>query len=93
MKHYNKVTPEGTKDYIFDECNRKSRVTGNLKQIFKEGKCVYENPDIHVLREYCKLETEKLWDEVKRFENPHKYYVDLSPSLWKMKYDLLEKFQ
>ena len=36
MKHYNKVTPEGTKDYIFDECNRKSRVTGNLKQIFKE---------------------------------------------------------
>ncbi|MBR5809034.1 MAG: nicotinate phosphoribosyltransferase [Clostridia bacterium] len=64
-----------------------------LKQLFKEGKCVYESPDIHVLREYCKLETEKLWDEVKRFENPHKYYVDLSPSLWKMKYDLLEKFQ
>lgn len=64
-----------------------------LKQIFKEGKCVYENPDIHVLREYCKLEVEKLWEEVKRFENPHQYYVDLSYDLWKMKYDLLEKFQ
>ena len=36
MKHYNKVTPEGTKDYIFDECSRKSHVTGNLKRIFKE---------------------------------------------------------
>ena len=36
MKHYNKVTPEGTKDYIFDECSRKSHVTGNLKKIFQE---------------------------------------------------------
>ena len=36
MKHYNKVTPEGTKDYIFDECTRKSHVTGSLKKIFKE---------------------------------------------------------
>lgn len=36
MKYYNKVTPEGTKDYIFDECSRKSYVTGILKQIFKE---------------------------------------------------------
>ncbi|MBO5059639.1 MAG: nicotinate phosphoribosyltransferase [Clostridia bacterium] len=64
-----------------------------LKQIFKGGECVYENPDIHVLREYCRLEVEKLWDEVKRFENPHEYYVDLSRSLWQMKYELLEKFQ
>ncbi len=64
-----------------------------LKQIFKEGKCVYENPDIHILREYCRLEIEKLWDEVKRFENPHDYYIDLSKDLWKMKYELLEKFQ
>lgn len=64
-----------------------------LKQIFKNGKCVYDNPDINVLQEYCKLEVEKLWDEVKRFENPHRYYVDLSRDLWKMKYELLEKFQ
>lgn len=64
-----------------------------FKQIFKNGKCVYENPDIHVLREYCRLEIEKLWDEVKRFENPHDYYVDLSRDLWQMKYELLEKFQ
>lgn len=64
-----------------------------LKQIFKGGECVYETPDICALREYCSLEIEKLWDEVKRFENPHDYYVDLSKSLWKMKYELLEKFQ
>lgn len=35
MKHYDKVTPEGTKDYLFDECSRRSRVTGILKDIFK----------------------------------------------------------
>ena len=64
-----------------------------LKQIFKKGKCIYENPNIHVLQEYCRLEVEKLWDEVKRFENPHEFYVDLSKDLWKMKYELLEKYQ
>ena len=64
-----------------------------LKKIFDGGKCVYENPDIQVLQEYCRLEIEKLWDEVKRFENPHSYYVDLSKPLWKMKYELLEKYQ
>lgn len=64
-----------------------------LKQIFKAGKCVFKTPEIDALREYCKLEVDKLWDEVKRFENPHKYYVDLSQNLWKMKYELLEKFQ
>ncbi len=36
MKHYNKVTPEGTKDYVFDECSRKSYVTSILKNIFRE---------------------------------------------------------
>lgn len=35
MKCYDKVTPEGTKDYLFDECSRRSRVTGVLKDIFK----------------------------------------------------------
>lgn len=63
-----------------------------LTQIFKQGKCVYESPDIHTIRSYCREQIDKLWDEVKRFENPHKYYVDLSPSLWKIKEDLLKKF-
>ena len=29
--------------------------------------------------------------EVKRFENPHEYYVDLSQKLWDIKQDLLKK--
>ena len=32
-----------------------------------------------------------LWDEVRRFDNPHTYYVDLSDELWNIKEDLLHK--
>ena len=63
-----------------------------LKPIFKHGECVYENPGIDALREYCALEIDGLWDEVKRFENPHKYYVDLSEKLWKIKHNMLEEY-
>jgi len=64
-----------------------------LKQIVKAGECVYETPPLEALKEYCSLEVDKLWDEVKRFENPHKYYVDLSKPLWDIKYNLLSEFQ
>ena len=62
-----------------------------LKRIFDKGECVYESPSVEVLKEYCGMEIDGLWDELKRFENPHKYYVDLSESLWKIKNDLLRK--
>lgn len=52
------------------------------KQIFKYGKKCYKSPDIKDIRDYCKSQVGMLWDEVKRFENPHNYYVDLSEKLW-----------
>ena len=60
-----------------------------LVPIFKDGECVYESPSIHEIRSYCKTQIMTLWDEVKRFENPHKYYVDLSHKLWNIKQGLL----
>lgn len=63
-----------------------------LKPIFRHGECVYESPSIEALREYCRLEIDNLWDEVRRFENPHEYYVDLSKELWDIKHSLLEKY-
>ena len=60
-----------------------------LVPIFKNGECVYESPSIHEIREYCKAQIMTLWDEVKRFENPHRYYVDLSRKLWDIKQELL----
>lgn len=60
-----------------------------LKRIFDKGECVYETPSLEALKEYCGLEIDGLWEELKRFENPHKYYVDLSEKLWNIKNDLL----
>ena len=60
-----------------------------LVPIFKGGECVYKSPSIHEIREYCKEQIMTLWDEVKRFENPHRYYVDLSRKLWNIKQELL----
>lgn len=53
------------------------------------GQLVYELPDVHQIQAYCREQTGRLWDEVKRFENPHKYYVDLSQTLWDIKDGLL----
>jgi len=60
-----------------------------LVPIFKGGECVYTSPSIHEIRAYCLSEVDSLWDEVKRFENPHRYYVDLSERLWNIKHSLL----
>ena len=59
--------------------------------IFKNGQLVYQCPDIADVRKYCLEQVETLWDEVKRFDNPHNYYVDLSQKLWDIKYSLLKK--
>ena len=56
-----------------------------LVKIFDKGKQVYESPNIHEIRNYCKEQIDTLWDEVKSFENPHEYFVDLSKPLWNIK--------
>ena len=63
-----------------------------LVQIFRDGKQIAQLPDLEEIREYCAGQVETIWDEVKRFENPHTYYVDLSQKLWQVKHSLLEKF-
>ena len=60
-----------------------------LVPVFKSGKCVYKSPHISEIQNYCRAEVDTLWEEVKRFENPHRYYVDLSQKLWDIKHDLL----
>ena len=58
--------------------------------VFVQGELVYELPTLREIRDYCKQQVGTLWDEVKRFENPHTYYVDLSQKLWDCKRSLLE---
>ncbi len=57
--------------------------------IFEKGKLVYECPNVQVIRQYCEEQLCTLWDEVKRFENPHHYYVDYSSKLWSMRERML----
>ena len=59
--------------------------------IFKDGELVYKIPSIIESRVYCAAQIDLLWDEVKRFENPHTYYVDLSQKLWNTKQALLKE--
>lgn len=60
-----------------------------LKPIFINGKLVYETPPISEIRDYCQKQVATLWEEVRRFENPHRYYVDLSQKLWDLKNEML----
>ena len=64
-----------------------------LVPIFKNGELVYDTPSITDSCSYCARECDSLWDEVKRFENPHNYYVDLSQKLWDEKQRLLSEGQ
>ncbi len=59
--------------------------------IFKDGQCVYESPKVMDIRTYCLQEQNTLWEETKRFVNPHKVYVDLSQKLYDTKITLLDE--
>ncbi|MGN1100828.1 MAG: nicotinate phosphoribosyltransferase, partial [Huintestinicola sp.] len=60
-------------------------------KIFDKGNCVYNSPTATEIRSFCAAQLDTLWDEVKRFENPHEYYVDLSKKLWDKKNELLNE--
>ena len=62
-----------------------------MVRIFDRGRCVYESPDIHQIRAFCIEQQGTVWDEMKRFENPQSYYVDMSPKLWELKHNMIEK--
>jgi nicotinate phosphoribosyltransferase len=57
--------------------------------VFQNGKLVYALPKLQDIQTYCLSQLDTLWDEVRRFENPHTYYVDLSKELWDLKQRLL----
>ncbi|MFP4661126.1 MAG: nicotinate phosphoribosyltransferase [Halanaerobiales bacterium] len=95
---HDEVIDEDNPYEIFDpEHTWKRKIVKNFKakvlleKIFEGGECVYESPELNNIRDYCQEQVATLWDEVLRFENPHKYYVDLSQALWDMKQGLLNE--
>ncbi|MBQ3056052.1 MAG: nicotinate phosphoribosyltransferase [Clostridia bacterium] len=82
---------------IFDPENTwKTKVLTNfeakelLVPVFKNGKQVYTSPSLDEIRANCKASLQSMWEEVKRFDNPHNYYVDLSRKLWDIKYGMIK---
>ena len=61
-----------------------------LVPIFKDGELVYQLPALEEIRSHCAAELDGMWDEVRRFSNPHNYYVDLSEKLWSIKQEMLK---
>ena len=59
--------------------------------IFKNGKLVYESPKLTEIAKYKNEQLKTIWEEVKRLENPQRYYVDLSKKLWDLKHEMLNK--
>lgn len=59
--------------------------------VFIKGERVYNSPDIREIKDYCAKQLDTMWESVLRFENPHRYYVDLSEKLWNIKHNLLSE--
>lgn len=59
--------------------------------IFLNGELVYNVPSVMERKEYCKEQFETIYPEIKRKDNPHVYYVDLSEPLLKLKKDMILK--
>ena len=98
MTLHNEVVDDSGDLTIFDPfATWKKRTVYNftakplLVPVFLNGKKVYDSPSLQEIREYCAQQVETLWDEVKRFDNPHEYYVDLSEKLWTIQQELLQK--
>lgn len=91
---------DDTKPYeIFDpEYTWKRKTVENFiasslqRRLFDKGRCVYQPRSLTEIRNYCLASVDDMWEEVKRFENPHRYYVDLSQNLWDEKQRLLAHY-
>ena len=95
---FDEIIDDSTDLEIFDpEATWKRKTVYNFTAkelqvpIFRNGELVYKLPSLDEIRKYCLEQVDTLWDEVKRFDNPQTYYVDLSQKLWDIKYGLLKE--
>lgn len=72
---------------------RNFKVVSLHEPIFIEGKLVYKKPTLNEVREYHRTQMKTMWDEIKRFERPHQYYVDLSQPLWDLRQDIINEIK
>ena len=59
------------------------------EEVIKDGELVKPLPTVQEEQKYCASQMETLYPEVRRLENPHKYYVDLTEKLLQLKKELI----
>ena len=64
----------------------------NLRRLYvREGQRVEELPSLDEIRAYVQKQlTEEIWPEEQRFENPHRHYLDMTPTYYEIKMGLLD---
>ena len=72
----------------FENCTAKELQT----LVVKDGKRVAPPTPLTEIQAYVKKQLkEEIWEEEQRFENPHRHYLDMSPSYYELKMDLLSE--
>lgn len=59
--------------------------------IFLNGDLVYNDISVLEKQQYCKQDFSTFYPEIKRIDNPHEYYVDLTEKLLNLKNDLIQQ--
>jgi nicotinate phosphoribosyltransferase len=60
-----------------------------LVEVLREGRQLYELPDLEAIRAQRRADVERLDAGVRRIVNPHVYHVSLSQPLWDLKQELM----
>lgn len=63
-----------------------------LQLVWKNGQKFGKINSLEESRQHTKNDLSTIWNEVKRLENPHGYYVDLSQALWELKQSLINQY-
>ena len=63
-----------------------------LQPVMVGGRRTAPRPSLAEIRAHCQAELQSQWKETLRLNNPHKYVVDLSPTLWQLKQDLINRY-
>ena len=70
---------------------RDFRVEAMLQPVMRQGRRCGASPTLEEVRSHARRSLDTLWPEVRRLDNPHGYYVDLSQKLWQLKQDMMAR--
>lgn len=92
---HDEVIPNDKYELIdpMEEWKRTNLTNYNVRElqqiIFLDGDLVYDVPTVLERKEYCNNDFASIYPEIKRLDNPHEYYVDLSKKLLELKKEMI----